>query len=181
MEDVDNYPRKGLLDKAIDKKNEEVSAGKSKESSMKIIEEKKGFGWKGLGIRRITLDEATSEYYYEVLEPELTDHEKEIKKELSHLFKMLADVNVTGLKKEEKKKYLEETLEQIIIDNDITFYPKKSKENKEKSVKNILSFIYNRRSVSENKHSEDKHKESPYSKEKFSLDNILHRRQTKKN
>lgn len=98
-----------------------------------IIEEKKGFGWKGLGTRRITFDKISGEYYYELWEPVLTEHEQEIKKELTHLFKMLADVNVTGMEKEEKKRYLEETLEQIIADNDIKFYPKKKEEDTEKS------------------------------------------------
>jgi hypothetical protein len=79
------------------------------------------FGWKGLGIRRIVFNHDTSEYQYEVSEPVLTEDEIETKNELTRLFKMLADVDVSGIDKEEKKKYLEETLEQIIIDNDIYF------------------------------------------------------------
>lgn len=97
----------------------------------KVIEEKTGFGYKGLGTRTIVFDYDTKEYVYEVSEPYLTQYEKDVKKELSHLFKMLADVNITDLEEEDKKRYLEETLEQIIIDNDIKFYrkpkPKKAK------------------------------------------------------
>jgi hypothetical protein len=98
----------------------------------KIIEEKTGFGYKGIGTRRIVFDYDTKEYVYEVSEPFLTQYERNVKKELAHLFKMLADVNITDLEDEEKKRYLEETLEQIIIDNDIKFYrkikPKKAKK-----------------------------------------------------
>jgi hypothetical protein len=98
----------------------------------KVIEEKTGFGYKGIGTRRIVFNYDTKEYVYEVSEPFLTQYERNVKKELSHLFKMLADVNITDLEEEEKKRYLEETLEQIIIDNDIKFYrkikPKKAKK-----------------------------------------------------
>jgi hypothetical protein len=41
---------------------------------------------------------------------------------------MLADVNISSLEKDEKEKYLEETLEQIIIDNNIKFTRKKKEE-----------------------------------------------------
>jgi len=99
--------------------------------NLKIIEEKTGFGWKGLGIRRIVLDEIKNDYYYEVIEPVLDEDEKETKKELSHLFKMLADVNITNMDKKEKLKFLEETLEQIIIDNNIKFGIKKKDKTKD--------------------------------------------------
>ncbi len=179
-EDIDEIQsRKDLLEKNVDKKDQYLE-GLDEEHNKKIIEEKKGFGWKGLGIRRITFDETTSEYYYEVVEPELTAHEKEIKKELTHLFKMLADVNVTGLKKEEKKKYLEETLEQIIIDNDITFSPEKPKENKEKRhIKNIISILSKKRT--NEKQSKDKHSKFLNLKEKFSINNILYGKKERKN
>ncbi len=97
-----------------------------------IVEEKKGFGWKGMGTRRIILDKKTKEYIYEVDEPTLTDYEKETKKELTRLFKMLADVNIEETIEEKKAKFLEETLEQIIKDNNISFIEKK-KENTEKT------------------------------------------------
>lgn len=97
-----------------------------------IIEERGGFGWKGLGARRITYYQDLNDYIYEVLEPELNETEKIIKKELSHLFKMLADVDISKMDEIGKEKYLEETLEKIIIDNDIKFYPRdvKKPENK---------------------------------------------------
>jgi len=122
----------GLLEKAKIKKSEKEEAKpttiKKIEGDIELIEEKTGFGYKGLGIRRIVYDNTINEYYYNVIEPTLTEEEIEIKKELSHLFKMLADINVTNATHEEKEKYLEDTLEQIIIDNNIKFRPKKKKE-----------------------------------------------------
>jgi len=95
-----------------------------------VIEQKTGFGWKGLGTRRIIFDHELNEYIYELNEPTLNEYEKKVKNELSHLFKMLADVNITNIDKNEKEKFLENTLEQIIVDNKINFI-KKKKENKE--------------------------------------------------
>jgi flagellar protein FlaI len=109
-----------LLEKAKQKKQyitkEKIESGKKD-----IIEEKEGFGWKGLGTRRIVYNHLINEYVYEVSEPVLEDWELEIKDELSRLFKMLADINISGIDKHEKEKYLEETLEQIIKDNNIKF------------------------------------------------------------
>jgi len=62
------------------------------DENKEIIDERKGFGWKGQGSRRIVYNNNISEYVYEVSEPVLDKNELEIKKELSHLFKMLADV-----------------------------------------------------------------------------------------
>ena len=90
-----------------------------------LVEKRTGFGWKGLGTRRIIFDHNVNEYIYELSEPELNEDEKETKDELSRLFKMLANINITNLDKEEKEKYLGETLEQIIIDNNIKFGIKK--------------------------------------------------------
>lgn len=142
--------KKGLLKKKQTKKEPEKTTEipKPKEKTYEItresndkkeiIEEKQGFGWKGMGTRRIVLEKESGEYIYEVDEPVLTQHEKETKKELSRLFKMLADVNIDEVDEEKKAKFLEETLEQIIVDNNITFIEKK-KENTEKS-KFPLSF-----------------------------------------
>ena len=99
------------------------------DGSKEIIDERKGFGWKGQGSRRIFYDNISNEYVYEVSEPVLNKNELEIKKELSHLFKMLADVNISSTENEEKEKYLEEMLEQIVIDNDINFYIKEEKDD----------------------------------------------------
>ncbi len=127
---------KGLLQKAplikkqyFDKKNCE------------IIEEKKGFGYNGLATRRILQDKSSKVYFYEITEPVLTEVEKEIKTELTHLFKMLANINVANMTEEEKNKFLQETLDQIIIDNDIDFNRKtiiKKDEDKTKQKKSLF-------------------------------------------
>ena len=101
-------------------------------SGKEKIEEKRGFGWKGQGTRRIIFNKELNEYIYEVIEPELNETEIEKKQELSRLFKMLADVDITKLDKKQKEKYLEETLENIIQDNNIRFLPKIEEEKEEK-------------------------------------------------
>jgi len=75
-----------------------------------------------MGSRQIVFDTIKNDYIYNISEPELNSDEKELKEELSRLFKMLADINITLFEKKEKEKFLEETLEQIIIDNNINFY-----------------------------------------------------------
>ena len=150
---------KGLLEKAkqrktqIEEKKEEVKPKeKTKTTNMpilskniEVIEEKTGFGWKGMGTRKIVLDKDINEYFYILEEPKLTEVEKEIKAELAHLFKMLADKNVAEIEDEEKEKFLEDTLNQIIIDNNIKFSGRKSKaeiqaeiENKAKNKKSLF-------------------------------------------
>ena len=106
-----------------------------KKGKQDIIDERTDFGWKGLGSRRIVFDHTSSDYQYEVSEPALNKQESEIKNELVHLFKMLADVNVYNIEKEEKAKYLEETLEQVIIDNDVKFSIKEKDEEPQQKVK----------------------------------------------
>jgi hypothetical protein len=134
----------GLLDRVREKRKElsekKKYIGIDSKEKKEIIEEKTGFGWKGLGIRRIVFDHNINEYIYELDEPILTEVEIEIKDELSHLFKMLADVNITSLEKDEKEKYLEETLEQIIIDNNIKFTRKKKEEKDGEDDKKINPF-----------------------------------------
>ncbi|MCK5636886.1 MAG: hypothetical protein KAH91_05630, partial [Thermoplasmatales archaeon] len=120
-----------------EKKRKEITTEKKDYTGVKvkgkkqIIEEKKGFGRKGLGTRRIVFNQEINEYVYELSEPTLSEDEKETKEELTRLFKMLADVNITNMFKEEKEKYLGDTLEQIIEDNDIKFGEKKHKKTKE--------------------------------------------------
>ena len=111
-----------------------------------IIEEKKGFGWKGLGTRRIVYYNDINDYIYEVTEPVLNESEKVIKKELSHLFKMLADVDVSKMDMIGKEKYLEETLEQVIIDNDIKFYPRENNKT-EKSRFNLINLKTKKKNI----------------------------------
>lgn len=116
---------------------------KAKEGKIDILEEEKGFGWKGLGSRRIVFDHNINEYRYELSEPALNKMEMKTKNELTRLFKMLADVNVYDIDDEKKKKYLEETLEQIIVDNDIKFDLTEKEKTEKKSFLN-LNFILRR-------------------------------------
>ena len=104
---------------------------------IEVIEEEQGCGHKKLGSRRIVFDHNINEYRYEVIEPQLNETEKELKKELAHLFKMLADIDTFDMNDEEKEKFLGETLEQIIIDNDIKLEPEPESEPKNGFLKKI--------------------------------------------
>jgi len=104
-------------------------------SGKDLIEEKKGFGWKKQGSRKIVYNHDVNEFVYEVHEPTLNDNEKERKQELSRLFKMLADVDITNMDTKSKEKYLEETLENIIVDNNFRFITPPKKEKPDKSTK----------------------------------------------
>ena len=146
-----------LVDRSNIEEQKEKIFTKESSKNLKIIEEKTGFGWKGLGTRRIVLDEIKNDYIYDVIEPILNEDEKETKKELSHLFKMLADVNITNMDKKEKLKFLEETLEQIILDNNIKFGVKK-KDNTKDSHK-LFGFL-KKDKTEENTEGEPKEKKS---------------------
>ncbi len=117
--------QKGLLDKAKKRKEDHVISypkpAIEDEKEIEVIEDQKGFGWKKFGSKRIVYDHNINEYRYEIIEPRLSEEEITVKKEISHLFKMLADVDTFDMNKEEKEIFLEKTLEQIIIDNDIKF------------------------------------------------------------
>ena len=104
---------------------------KETDENKELIEEKTGFGYKGLGTRRILYDKERKEYFYKIIEPKLNKEEKKIQDELTHLFKMLADINVSDMEDKEKEKFLEDTLNQIVIDNNIQFFGLNKKENKE--------------------------------------------------
>jgi flagellar protein FlaI len=106
--------------------------GKEKQE-MEVIEEQQGFGYKKLGSRRIVFDHNINEYRYEIIEPQLNETEKEIKNELAHLFKMLADIDTFDMNDEEKEKFLEETMAQIAIDNDIKLEPEPEPEPEQES------------------------------------------------
>ena len=95
-----------VLDQQVDKLD----------GNFELIDERKGFGWKGLGCRRIVYNYNVNEYQYLVDEPVLSEAEKKIKNELVRMFKMLADVSVYDMDKEKKEEFLEDTLERIIID-----------------------------------------------------------------
>jgi len=94
---------------------------KQSEKHIEVIEKQTGFGWKKQGSKRIIYDRTRHETRYEVIEPKINDQEKLTLKELAHLFKMLADIDTFDMPMKEKEKFLEETLEQIIADNHITF------------------------------------------------------------
>jgi flagellar protein FlaI len=157
---------KGLFEKAKQRTKEIIKENKliddKKLENKDIIEEKTGFGWRGIGVRRIVFDKNINEYIYEVIEPDLNEEEKDVKEELSRLFKMLADVNISDMNKKEMEKYLEETLEQIIIDNDIKFFGRKNKKKEEKNKKSELE-------------------KKDQNKEKKSLKNLFSKKKKEKN
>jgi flagellar protein FlaI len=102
--------------------NEESSTGlplEQPERDIEIIEEQTGFGWKEQGSKRIVYDHVTHDYIYEVMEPQLSEEEKQTKNEIAHLFKMMADIDTFDMSFEEKTKFLEETIEHVIADNHI--------------------------------------------------------------
>jgi len=89
------------------------------EREVEVIEEQTGFGWKELGSKRIIYDHVTHDFIYEVMEPQLSEEEKQTKNEIAHLFKMLADIDTFDMTYEEKAKFLEETIDRVVSDNHI--------------------------------------------------------------
>ena len=100
---------------AVEKKSRVTISKKKTE----VEKTKKGFGWKGLGSRRIVFDDTLKDYLYETIEPKLNEEEIQIKNEIIHLFKMLVDVNIFEMNVDEKLRHLEEMLQKIIVDNHI--------------------------------------------------------------
>ena len=88
-----------------------------------VIDVKSGFGWKGLGSRRLIFDNIRKEYRYEVFEPELLPGENEIKDKLIYLFRTCADLDVFDMGENEKIQYLERTLDKITHENHIKLSP----------------------------------------------------------
>ncbi len=155
-------------EKTKDKKEEiKKQTKKETDKNKKIIEERTGFGYKGQGIRRIIYDEEEKEYFYKVIEPVLTDDQKEIKNELTHLFKMLADVNVSDMENEEKEKFLEDTLNNIVKDNNIDFLnlEKKKEEGEDDDKKSLISF-FSKKDKNKNKEETTKKDKEKSKKEK---------------
>ncbi len=89
------------------------------EKNIEIIEEQTGFGWRQQGIKHIVYDHNNHEFQYQVIEPPLNEDQKKIKNEIAHLFKMLADIDTVDMTYDEKQKFLEETVDNIISDNRI--------------------------------------------------------------
>lgn len=76
------------------------------ESSRDLIYEQAGFGWEGLGCRRIIFDDVFKEYRYEIIEPQLTKSEEEIKNKIIYLFRVNADLDVFDLDENKKSNSL---------------------------------------------------------------------------
>jgi archaeal flagellar protein FlaI len=112
-----NNSSKGLLQKAKTKQN--TPQQQSTDKNIEIIDTQKNYGYKKQAIRQIVFDHNTSEYRYEIIEPQLNQTEQELKNELSHLFKMLADIDTFELDNQEKEKFLQETMDKIIEENNI--------------------------------------------------------------
>ena len=85
----------------------------------KEISKKTGFGWKGQGSRRIIFSDKFKEYYYEVIEPQLSKEEQEIKDKLIYYFRVRTDVDVFGMDDTRKSQYLKQTLDKIVKDTHI--------------------------------------------------------------
>jgi archaeal flagellar protein FlaI len=84
-----------------------------------LVNEKKGFGWKGLGSRLILFNNDTKEYLYEVIEPQLTDRQEQIQNKLITLFKKYADIDEYEGDTSKKWSILEKALEKLIHDKQI--------------------------------------------------------------
>jgi flagellar protein FlaI len=84
-----------------------------------VISEQIGFGWNGLGSRRIIFDNIFKEYRYEILEPQLTTEEEEHKNKIIYLFRIHADLDVFDWDENKKKQHLENALQKIINENNI--------------------------------------------------------------
>ncbi len=92
----------------------------SKVTQGEMVYERKGFGWKGLGSRRIFFNDKIKENIYEVSEPTLSDAEKEIKSKLKYYFRTRTDsTDVANMGRKEKIEYLEKSLDKILVENHI--------------------------------------------------------------
>jgi flagellar protein FlaI len=104
------------IDKII-KEQKPVNKNETETHSGDVLSEKTGFGWKGLGSRRIFYDNNIKENVYQVIEPKLTKEEEEIKKKLIYLFRTRADVDVFEVDEDKKKQRLEKALEKTLEEN----------------------------------------------------------------
>ena len=97
----------------------QTSFKKTRPMNSTLIEEKKGFGWLGLGSRQILFDNDRKEYFYQVTEPVLTEKQEQIKNRLITLFKKYADVDVYEGDTAQKWNILEKALDKILHDKQI--------------------------------------------------------------
>ena len=72
------------------------------------------FGWQGLGKREIRFDDNIKEYVYEVTEPELTEEDQSILEQLTRIFRLQTDIDVSESEDHDKGSLLKETLDTII-------------------------------------------------------------------
>ena len=117
IEIVKNQDEKELLDKTeVVEMVDQIQEGD-------VIYERKGYGYKGQGSRKIVFDEKTKQHLYIVSEPELSENEERIKDKLIHLFRVRADVDVFEMDTDLKKRHLEEALNNLIEKNKIELNP----------------------------------------------------------
>lgn len=113
------------ISKEIDDFIHEVEEKQTIEQNLdsKLIDEKNGFGWKGLGSRKIVYNNKINDYLYEVKEPHLDESEEAIKDKIIYWFRTRADLDVYDMDEQEKAQYLEEALHSIIKENNIKLEP----------------------------------------------------------
>ncbi|MBN2065713.1 MAG: type II/IV secretion system ATPase subunit [Candidatus Thermoplasmatota archaeon] len=87
------------------------------EPGQKILSTQTGFGWNGLGSRRIVFDNIFKEHRYEVIEPSLTVREEELKNKIIYLFRIHADLDVFDWEETKKLEHLEDALHKIVAEN----------------------------------------------------------------
>jgi flagellar protein FlaI len=112
-------PRRG---KTLDASEDFVSSDQQEsqiKNSKKADDERVGFGWKGLGSRKIRFDKNSKTYVYEVHEPSLEKEEQEIKNKLLELFELRSTIDVFEVNTAEKSIKLDESLQKIIVDGHI--------------------------------------------------------------
>lgn len=111
--------RKEKKRKLTTKNSEEKNAirPRSNDQSNDLNKNEKGFGWKNLGKRQIIYNDDLKEYVYEVIEPQLSENEENLKNKLIELFRIQIDIDVSEMDETEKIKHLESALEKIIEAN----------------------------------------------------------------
>ena len=100
----------------------------------KLISERVGFGWNGLGSRRIIFDDILKEHRYEIIEPQLTEKEEQYKNKIIYLFRVNADLDVFDWDENKKKQQLEDALNKIITDHKLDI----EKESKDRIFYHII-------------------------------------------
>ena len=99
--------------------NTDIQTVNESNNDKKLVDEKTGFGWKGLGSRRIIFDDTIKEYRYEIFEPHLEEKEVAIKNKLIYLFRTQDDLDDFKMDGKEKIQYLEEAFKKILNENHI--------------------------------------------------------------